>query len=199
MIVKSANLTEIRRDAIDNSLSSNDIISMFNEFLIRFEQLETSEAITRKIFYDAIEEITDGILLIAPEKLLDSRVLHHPLIHVLHQLLTSLLDKWCMSPLRIYIREMDVFFKIGLIFVQIAGELPSEGSDQRRYTREDLQATKKFLYKVREQIDQVVLHTRHLDDDRNIYALGLLIIKILEDSPFHYQLGRSERMTDDCK
>lgn len=199
MIVKLANLTAIRRDSIDHSLSPNDITIIFNEFLIRFEQLETSHAITRTLFYDAVEDITDGILLIAPRKLLDSRLLHHPLIHVLHQLFISLVDKWCMSPLRIHIREMDIFFKIILMFVRIAEQVPRENTDQGRNRWEDLQATKKFLHKVRTQIDDVVAHKRHFNDDRNIYALGLLIIKILQDSPFHYQLGRNERLIEDRK
>ena len=199
MIVKLPNLTAIRRDSIDNRLSSNDIKCMFNEILIRFEQLETSDAITRTVFYDAVEEITDIILLIVPNKLLDLRLLHHPLIHFLHQLLISLLDKWCISPLRINVQEMDVFFKIILIFVRMAEQASAERMDQGRNKLEDLQATEEFLFKVREQIDEILLHRQKLTDDRNIYALGLLTIQILQDSPFHYQLGRNERLIDDCK
>lgn len=195
MIVKST----IESASMDNRLLSNDIKCMFNEILIRFEQLETNDTITRTIFYDVVEEITDVILLIAPKKLLDSRLLHHPLIHFLHQLLISLLDKWCISSLRINAQEMDVFFKIIWIFVRMAEHTLAEEMDQGQKKRENLQVTKSFLFKVREQIDEVVLHRQQLTDDRNIYALGLIIIRILQDSPFHYQLGSNERLIDDCK
>jgi hypothetical protein len=199
MLVKKAQLIAIQRDANDNNLSSNDISIMFSGFLIEFERMEKNSATTRNKFYDAVEEITDAVLLIVPSKLLDSRILHHSLMHFLHQLFISLLNKWCMSPFRINIQEMDIFLKIILIFVHMAEQRPVDNNDQDRKRRKDLLTTKQFLFTVREQIDEAVLNKQHLDDDRNIYALGLLTVKLLQGSPFYYQLGIEQRLIGDCK
>jgi hypothetical protein len=199
IVVKTAHLIAIQRDAIDNKLSVNDISSMFNEFLNEFERIQKQSTITTNIFYGAVEEITDAVLLIVPRKLFDSRILHHSLIHFLHQLFISLLNKWCMAPFRINIQEMDIFLKIILIFIHIAEQRTISINDQDRKRREDLLITKQFLFEVREQIDSVILNKKHLDDDRNIYVLGLLTVKLLQDSPFNYQLGIKERLIDDCK
>jgi hypothetical protein len=63
----------------------------------------------------------------------------------------------------------------------------------------DVLTEKQFLFNVREQIDDLVLKKQHLDDDRNIYVLGLLTIRLLRDYPFYYEMGRNERLISDCR
>jgi hypothetical protein len=199
MIVKTAHLIAIQRDAIDNKLSVNDISIIFNEFLLQFERMQKTSDITTNTFYNGVEEIINAILLIVPRKLFDRRILHHSLIHFLHQLIISLLNKWCLTPFRINIQEMDIYLKIILMFVRIAEQRTVDINDQDRKRREELLITKQFLFSVREQIDGVVLNKKRLNDDRNIYALGLLTVKLLQNPPFNYQLGIKERLIDDCK
>ncbi|CAF1287694.1 unnamed protein product, partial [Rotaria sordida] len=75
------NLSGIQRDSVYDKLSSDDICTMFDEFLIEFEQMEKSDETTTNIFLDAVEEITNAVLAILPYKLLDPKVLSHPLMH----------------------------------------------------------------------------------------------------------------------
>jgi hypothetical protein len=198
MIVKLANLIAIRRDSIRDKLSPNDIAIMFNEFLIEFERMEKRGVTTAK-FLDAVEDIVDAVLSILPYKLIDPKVLYHPLIYFLHQLLITILNNWRVPPLRPNNQEMDIFLKIVLIFIRTAEQVPVGNTDEDRKRRKDLLITKQFLFKVREEIDDIVLNKQYLHNDRNIYALGLLSIKLLQGSPFYYRMGRNECLIDDCK
>jgi len=198
-IVKLDQLIVIKHDLVDDKLSPNDISSIFNEFLIEFEQMQKRGVITTDIFLDAVEDIVDAVLLILPYKLVHSRVLNHPLMHFLHQLLLTILDSWRVPPLRINIQEMDIFLKIVLIFVHAAEQVPMWNTDEDRKRKRDLITTKQFLFKLREEVDDIVLHKGYLNDDRNIYALGLLTIKLLQGRPFYYRMGRNESLINDCK
>ncbi len=198
LIVKIDQLIVIKRDLIDDKLSPNDICSIFNEFLIEFERMEKRGVITTAIFMDAVEDIVDAVLLILPYKLLHPRVLNHPLMYFLHQLLISILDSWRLPPLRLNIQEMDIFLKIILIFVHAAEQI-MWNTDEDRKRQKDLIITKQFLLKLRDEVDDTVLHKQYLNDDRNIYALGLLTIKLLQGCPFYYRMGRNEHLIDDCK
>lgn len=194
MVVDHKYFNAIRQDSEDDTLSSEDILRMFNEILIELEQIEQRKISSRTIFLDTIEEIIDGVLFIFPYKLLDSKLLHHPLLHFLHQFFLNLLDKWGQSPLHVNIQEMDMCLKIILFFVHIA-----EHASLDEIQLKNLLTMKRFLFKVREQIEEIVLNKLSLSDDRNMYALGLVTVQLLEDYPFFYKLGNNERLIRDCK
>ena len=90
---------------------------MFNDFLLEFERLERSKGITGKIFLDAVEDIVDAVFSILPYKLLDLKLLYHPIMYFLHQIFITKLNKWSMLHLSFNIQEMDIFLKIMLIFI----------------------------------------------------------------------------------
>jgi hypothetical protein len=199
MIVKFANLIAIQRDRYDDKLSSTNICTMFNEFLIEFERMENNGTPTTKLFLDAVEDIIDAVLSILPYKLLDPKVLNHPLMHFIHQLLITILDNWCMSHLRVNIQETDIFLKIVLIFVHIAEQASTPNVDEDKKTKKDLDTMKRLLFKVRQQIDDIVLSKQDLNNDTNIWAVGLLTVKLLQESPFYYNMGNNQRIIKDCK
>ncbi|CAF1672454.1 unnamed protein product, partial [Adineta ricciae] len=197
MIVKPANLIAIQHDRIHDDLSSNDICTMFNQFLIEFERMEKSGHATTKVFLDAVEDIIDAVLSILPYKLLDPKVLNHPLMHFIQQLLITILDNWCMSQLRINIQETDILLKIVLTFVHAAEQAFMPNVNENEKTKKDLLTTKQLLFKVREQIDGIVLNKQDSDEDPNVWAVGLLTIKLLQGSPFYYNLGKNQRLIND--
>lgn len=199
MIVKPANLIAIEHDRLHDELSSNDICTMFNQFLVEFERMERSGNTTTKIFLDAVEDIIDAVLAILPYKLLDPKVLNHPLMHFVQQLLITILENWCVSQLRINIQETDILLKIVLTFVHAAEQAAMPDLNGNQKTKQDLLTTKQLLFKVREQIDSIALNKQDATDDPNVWAVGLLTLKLLQGSPFYYSLGRSQRLIDDCK
>ncbi|CAF1319669.1 unnamed protein product [Adineta steineri] len=197
MIVKAANLIAIQHDRIHDKLSSTDICTMFNQFLVEFERMEKGDNATTKLFLDAVEDIVDAVLSILPYKLLDPKVLNHPLMHFIQQLFMTILDNWCVSHLRINIQETDILLKIVLIFVHIAEQAFIPNINENEKTKNELLATKQLLFKVREQVDSIILNKENSDDDPNIWAVGLLTIKLLQGSPFYYTLGRNHRLIND--
>jgi len=199
MIVKLTNLIAIQRDRFNNKLSSNDICIMFNDFLIEFERIEKNGTATTKLFLDAVEDIIDAVLSILPYKLLDPKILAHPLMHFIHQLTITILDNWCMSHLRVNIQETDIFLKIVLIFVHVAEQASTSNNDEDEKRKKDLLTMKQLLFKVRQQIDDIVLNTERRSNDPNIWAVGLLMIKLLQGPPFYYNMGNNQRLINDCK
>jgi hypothetical protein len=199
MIVKLANLIAIQRDRFNNKLSSNDICIMFNEFLIEFERIEKNGTATTKLFLDAVEDIIDAVLSILPYKLLDPKILAHPLMHFIHQLTITILDNWCMSHLRVNIQETDIFLKIVLIFVHVAEQASTPNTDEDEKTKKDLLTMKQLLFKVRQQIDDIVLNTERRNNNPNIWAVGFLMMKLLQGGPFYYNMENNQRLINDCK
>ncbi|CAF3427646.1 unnamed protein product [Rotaria sp. Silwood1] len=185
IIVNRFYLSDIQKDLVDDKLSSTDICTMFRALLTEFERMETSGITTTKIFLDAIEEIANVVLAISPYKLLDPRVLRHPLIYFLHQMLIDLLVSWRASEIRLSIQESDIFLKIVLIFVNAAEYAFAVGADEDRQRITDLLATRRFLILVREQIEDSDMHKQCINDDPNICTLGLLTIKLLQGCPFY--------------
>jgi hypothetical protein len=199
VMVNQVNLLAIRQDADQNTLSSTNICTMFNEFLIEFELMEKSGHTTTNMFLNAVEEIADAVLAIIPYKLLDPMLLNHPLMNFLHQILIDLLANWQASHLRLNIQETDIFLKIALIFVRAAEQAPAVNADADRKRIADLLATKKFLHLVREQVIDNMRHKNGINDDPNICTLGLLTIKLLKGCPFYYSMKENEHLIDDCK
>jgi hypothetical protein len=199
MIVKLDNLIVIRRDLIDDMLSPNGICKIFDEFLIEFERMERSKVITVEIFLDAVEEIIDAVLSISPHKLLSPTVLYHPVMHFLHQVLITKLNKWCMLHLHLNSQETDILLKTVLIFVHAAEHAPVINTDEDQQRIKGLSAIKQFLFQIREQIDSMVLQQQNFNHDTNISALGLLTINLLEGYPFYYSMGTEEHLVTDCK
>ncbi|CAF1013086.1 unnamed protein product [Rotaria sordida] len=195
MIVRRANLIAIQQDSIYNTLSSNHICAMFDEFLIEFEQMEKHGVTTTNMFLDAVEEIVDAVQLILPYKLYDRKVLSHPLMHFLHQMLITLLDNWYVSHLSLTIQETDIFLKIILIFVHIAEQKPIVNTDNDKKKMKYLLLTKKFLFKIREQIQNTILNGKALSNNLNICTLALLTIKLLHGYPFYYNMGKNSSLT----
>ncbi|CAF1272030.1 unnamed protein product [Rotaria sordida] len=190
------NLSGIQRDSVYDKLSSDDICTMFDEFLIEFEQMKKSDETTTNIFLDAVEEITNAVLAILPYKLLDPKVLSHPLMHFLHQMLIDILLNWQASEMRLNIQESDIFLKIVLIFVHAAEQASAANANADRQRITDLLSTRQFLSLVREQIEDSAMHKSGINDDPNICTLGLLTIKLLEGCPFYYSMERNANLID---
>jgi hypothetical protein len=199
VMVNQVNLLAIRQDSHQNTLTSTNICTMFNEFLIEFELMEKSGHTTTNMFLDAVEEIADAVLAIIPYKLLDPMLLNHPLMKFLHQILIDLLANWQASHLRLNIQESDIFLKIALIFVRAAEQAPVVNADADRKRITDLLATKKFLHLVREQVIDNMINKDGINDDPSICTLGLLTIKLLKGCPFYYSMKQNENLIDDCK
>ncbi|CAF4967946.1 unnamed protein product, partial [Rotaria sp. Silwood1] len=53
IMVNQFNLSAIEKDIVDDKLSSSDICTMFDEFLIEFERMENSGETTMNMFLDA--------------------------------------------------------------------------------------------------------------------------------------------------
>jgi hypothetical protein len=199
VMVNQVNLLAIRRDSNQNTLSSTNICTMFNEFLIEFELMEKSGHTTTNMFLDAVEEIANAVLAIIPYKLLDPMLLSHPLMNFLQQMLVDFIANWQASHLRLNIQETDIFLKIVLIFVHAAEQAPAVNADADRKRITDLLATKKFLHLVREQVSDNIRHREGINDDPNICTLGLLTIKLLKGCSFYYSMKQNENLIDDCK
>jgi hypothetical protein len=148
---------------------------------------------------DAVEKIADSVLLILPSKLLDARILYHPLMHFLHQMLIDLLVNWRASHLRLNIQETDIFLKIVLIFVRAAEQIPTSDTNGDRKKITDLVATKKLLFLVSEQVIDNTVNKDGMNDDPNICTLGLLTIKLLKGCPFYYSTEQNQCLIDNCK
>ena len=75
-----------------------------------------------------MDEIIDAVLLIEPRNLVDSRILHRPLMQVLHQVFISLLflASYCINT-----QEMGLFLRIIWIFIQVAGRRTVDTADRR--------------------------------------------------------------------
>ncbi|CAF4994300.1 unnamed protein product, partial [Rotaria sp. Silwood1] len=195
MIVTVANLVAIQQDRVYSKLSSNDICTMFDEFLIEFERMENSGMIATNMFLDAVEEIVDAILLILPDKLHDRKVLSHPLMQFLHQMFITLLDNRCMSNLSLNIQETNIFLKIIHIFVYITEQAAIVNMNKDNEKIKYLLSTREFLLKVREHIDETVLNGKVLIHDANICGLALLTIKLLREYPFYYTMEKNHSLS----
>ena len=199
IMVNQKNWAAIRRDSIEHDLTSNDICGMFNQFLVEFEQMEKSGNANTNIFLDAVEQITDAVIVISPYKLLDPRVLYHPLMSFLHQMLVDILGNWRSANQRLNIQETDIFLKITIIFVHAAEQATATNPEENRIKIRDILATKRFLFLVQEQVDDIVLHKPEINDDPNICTLGLLTIRLLQGCPFYYSVERNQQLIDDRK
>ena len=199
MIVRLADLLALRQDEDRNQLLSEDISIMFDTFLTRFESMQNNNHTPIDTFIDATEAIVDAVLSLRPHKLLDSKIIHHPLMHFLHQLFLDKVDKWCRSPARMTFQEMDVFLKIILIFLHAVEHAPSKDTPEHHHRMNHLITIKQFLFIVRDQIDDIALN-RYADKRHpNIYTLSLFAINLFHGYPFFYRHGTDERFTQNCK
>ena len=185
MIVRLADLIAIRQDAYFDELSAHEISLMFDRFRVQLERMQETA--------DAVDEITDAVLSMRPNKLLDSRILYHPIMYFLLQIFLGKLDRWCTSDPRCSVEEMDVCLKIILLFVHIAEQAPSEKMAKGGKHRTHVTTVKQALHIVRDQLDGIALNrapSKHHHPD--VRTLGLLTIKLLQDAPFYYRIDRKE-------
>jgi hypothetical protein len=117
----------------------------------------------------------------------------------LYQMLVDIVHNWRSSHARLNIQETDIFLKISLIFIHAAEQAPAPDAEETRKKIRDILATKRFLFLVQEQIDDIVSNKRDLNDDPNICTLGLLTIKLLKGAPFYFSTEKNQRLIDDCK
>lgn len=199
IMVSEKNHEILRRDSNIDELTPNDISRMFNDFLHQFELMEKSGAATTKMFLDAVEEITDAVLKIQPRKLLHPRVLHHPLIQFLQQVLMDVLDNWRALDARLNIQESDIFLKIVLLFVRAAEQAPENSAEEDRKRIRDVLGTRRLLALIREQVDDNIVNKGEINDDPSICTLGLLTLSLLKGCPFYYSTERNARLFDDCR
>lgn len=188
-----------RSNFVYEQLSTQEICHIFNDVLLEFEQMENSTNTTIDTFLNAVEQVANTVLGIMPRKLLDSRVLYHPLMQFLQQMLTDFMKNWQASQLRLNIQETDIFLKIVLIFVHIAEQAELSDSDGGRRMITDLLATRSFLALIRRQILDNSKNKSGLSDDPNICTLGLLAIKLLQGCSFFSTTEHNSCLIDDCK
>ena len=186
-----------RSNFVYEQFSTQEICHKFNEFLLEFERMENSTNTTIDIFLNAVEQVANTVLDIMPRKLLDSRVLYHPLMQFLQQMLTDFMKNWQASQLRLNIQETDIFLKIVLIFVHIAEQANLSDSDGERRVIRDLLATRSFLSLVRRQILDNSKYKSGMSDDPNICTLGLLTIKLLQGCSFFSSTEHNSCLIDD--
>lgn len=191
--------TANRSNFVYDHLSTHEICCLFNEFLLKFERMEHNTDTTIDLFLNAVEQVADTVLEIMPSQLLDTRILFHPLMQFLQQMLTDFLKNWQPSHLRLNIQETDIFLKIVLIFVHIAEQADISNSDENRKIIRDLLATRLFLSLVRRQIIENSKCKTGMSDDPNICTLGLLTIKLLEGCSFFDSTEYNRCLIDDCK
>ncbi|UJR27608.1 hypothetical protein I4U23_008889 [Adineta vaga] len=115
----------------------------------------------------------------------------------LQQMLVDILSNWRSSNQRLNIQETDIFLKITLIFLHAAEQVSTPNTDENLSKIRDLIATKRFLFLVQEQVDDIVLNKPGINDDPNICTLGLLTIRLLQGCPFYYSMERNQRLIDD--
>jgi hypothetical protein len=199
IVTNQENITNVQVNSVNDNFSVNDISNKFNEYLFEFEQMEKSGETTTNAFLDAVEKIADSVILITPKKLLDARILYHPLMHFLHQMLVDLLANWQASRLRLNIQETDIFLKIVLIFVRAAEQVSTPDTNGDRKKIVDLVATKKLLYLVSDQVADNIINKDGMNDDPNLCTLGLLTIKLLKGCPFYYSIEQNQCLIDNCK
>jgi hypothetical protein len=183
----------------DDAVAETDLFTLFNELLIRFERTQKSDDATIERILDVIEEIANTVLNIEPKRLLDPRIVQHPLLQFLRKILIDILDHWRASDQRLNIKESDIFLNIILIFVHAADQATASQAEDSRKKIYELLATHRFLNLISDQIIDNVLNKDEINDDPNICALGLLTINLLKGCPFYRSAVKNERLIDNCE
>lgn len=186
-------------DSIVDSLSANDICTMFDRYIMEFERMEKSGVITVPEFLDVVEDVTNVVLSISPHKLLDPKVLSHSLMHFLHQMLIDLLVNWRESFINLNIQEIDIYFKIIFIFVHIAEQAPASGTPHDQDRKKRVLAMKHFWLQVNEHIELSKMSSIVSIDEFSMCTLGLFAITLLIGYPFYYKMGPYESLNHYCK
>ena len=186
-------------DLQTDDLSTEDILRIFDDFLLEFARLKQNSVATMAMLLDTVEEITVAVYQIKPYKLLSPQILQHGLMKFLHQILIDIVNKWRADNARLNIQESDIFLRIVLIFLHAAEQTTDQSAETNRKRIRDFLATKRFLILVSEQIYDNIINKEGLNDDPNICTLGLLTIRILEGAPFFYERKRTIRLYDDRK
>lgn len=199
IMVHQSHLDTIRKDLVTDSLSADDVCKLFDQFLGEFEKMEKSGITTTKMFLDAVEEITDAVLLISPYKLLDAKVITHPLMRFLHQMLDDLLANWKATDSRLNIQETDIFLKVTCVFVRAFDQASEPDAEAVRKRMTDLLTTKSIVYLIGEQINDSQRNKNGINDDPNICTLGLLTVKLFKNCQFYFSNDRNIYLIDCCK
>lgn len=198
-MVHEHNLSAIQSDLINDDLSVDVICIMFNEFIHEFEAMEKSGNTTTQMFLDAVEEITNAVLQIKPHKMLHPKVMSHPLMRFLNQMIVDIVRNWRASELRLNIQESDIFLKIVLVFVRAVESSSRETLTADRNRVEKILATKQLTALIREQVSDSTINKKGLNDDPNICTLGLATIKLFPDYRFYFSEERNACLFDNCK
>ncbi|CAF2134042.1 unnamed protein product [Rotaria magnacalcarata] len=193
MIVKVAHLIAIKEDSIRDKLTSSDIHVMFTDFLIGLERMGKS-GMTTDMFLDAVEDIVHAVLLIVPHKLLDTKVVTHPLLHFIRQMLITLIDNHFTSRLSLNIQERNILLNINFIFVRAAEQATVVNTENDKKAKKDLLAIQEFLYHARELLDFAVLNGIAPSDDSSVCSLSILTLKLLTGHPFFYITEQHQKL-----
>ncbi|CAF1341346.1 unnamed protein product [Rotaria magnacalcarata] len=196
IMVNARNLSSIESDSLVDTLTADDICKMFDEFLTEFERMEKRDTTTTQTFLDAVEEITNAVLSILPYKLLDSKVLAHPLMRFLNQMLSDLLANWRATEARLNIQESDIFLKIVLVFVHAVEHTSPVNANADLQRVKDLVVTKTLLDLLRELTNYIALNKNGMNDDPNICTLGLMTVKLLKGCTLYYNIDRNTYFND---
>ncbi|CAF4238369.1 unnamed protein product, partial [Rotaria socialis] len=193
MIVKVAHLIAIQEDSIRDKLTSNNIHAMFTDFLAGLERMEKS-GMTTNMFLDAVEDVVHAVLLIVPHKLLDTKVVTHPLLHLIRQMLITLIDNHCRSRLSLNIQERNILLNISIIFVRAAEQATVINTEKDKKAKKDLLTIKEFSYHARELLDFAALNDIAPADDCSVCSLSILTLKLLTGHPFFYITEQHQKL-----
>lgn len=181
-------------------MHSSSVISVkFTKLLIEFEQLQKRSARNLKKFWDAVEDTVDATLLLLPQNSLDQKVLSHPLLLFLREILLNLLNNWCVSHSPLSFQETDIFLKIIFIFVHIAEQLLHSDTQKNAKTKTNVLLIKDLLLQICKTVENSILNSSVSINDPNIYALGLLTINLLIGYPFFYTIEQYHNLSHYCK
>lgn len=180
-------------------LSTDQILQIFDEFMLVFEDLQKHTDCSNYLFDQTVRDVSEVIRLLPPLELLEPTILHHPLMRFIYEVFLTKFDKWCLPSSQLDYEEIDVILKISNILVHIAEHAPVTVTAADRQRRQYLLRTKEILDIVGQQTEEI-LQSQNADGwDPNINVLGLFTVYIMQNFPFELKLGRIDSQQSSCQ
>lgn len=178
------NLARKSKYGTSDSSTTDNIVYCFDELLILMEKLQNHQQISRELMDDAMEDVVDTILILSPRILLEPGLLSHSLLHRMFQYLLDTFEQWRQPESQIELQRIDIFLKVILIIIRIAEVAPITITNADRQRRNYLLKARRFVYLVRDQIDEIANANGIQKYDPNINIMGFLAREILSNTPF---------------
>ena len=178
------NLARKSKYGTSDSSTTDNIVYCFDELLILMEKLQNHQQISRELMDDAMEDVVDTILILSPRILLEPELLSHSLLNRMFQYLLDTFEQWRQPESQIELQRIDIFLKVILIIIRIAEVAPITITNADRQRRNYLLKARRFVYLVRDQIDEIANANGIQKYDPNINIMGFLAREILSNTPF---------------